>query len=40
MENKKLPVGELLVYYGYTLMTFGLLWVIKIVIKKAILETK
>lgn len=37
---KKLNFLEQLVYIGANLMTFGLWWVLKIVIKKAILEAK
>jgi hypothetical protein len=35
---KRLPINETLVYWGYNVLTLGLLWVMKIVIKKAIIE--
>ena len=37
---KSLSFGEKLVYYGACLSTFGFWWIVKIVIKKAILESK
>lgn len=36
----RLSIGEKLAYYGANIMTFGLWWILKIVIKKAILESK
>lgn len=35
-----LPMWELAVYYILNVLCFGSLWVIKLVIKKAILEAK
>ena len=41
MKNKpQLDFPELLAYYGWNLMTLGLPWVCKIVIKKAIIESR
>jgi len=37
---KKLDLSEQLVYIGACIFTFGFWWLVKIVIKKAILETK
>jgi len=38
--KKELPFGEQLVYIGYCIITFGAAWLLKIIIKKAILESK
>ncbi len=40
MNKAKMPWNETLAYWGYNLLTFGLLWMMKIVIKKAIIETQ
>lgn len=34
----KLSIAEKLVYYGYCIVTLGGVWLMKIVIKKAIIE--
>jgi len=34
----KLSFAEKLGYYGYCLLTFGGVWILKIIIKKAIIE--
>lgn len=39
MAQSKIPLGENLVYWGFNLLTFGTLWLMKIVIKKAIIES-
>lgn len=36
--NKSLPLAEALVYYAYVILTLGFVWVIKVVIKKAVQE--
>ena len=33
-----LPVLEELAYYGLVILTFGIAWAVKIIIKKAIIE--
>lgn len=38
--NKSLPLAEALVYYGYVILTLGFAWVVKVIIKKAILEAQ
>jgi hypothetical protein len=38
--KKDLPFGENLAYFGYCIITFGGAWILKIIIKKAILESK
>lgn len=37
---EKLSLTEKLVYYGYCIATFGAVWLLKIIIKKAIIESK
>ena len=37
---RDLPFAEKLAYYVYVIATFGLVWVIKVVIKKAIIESE
>ena len=39
MRIKRLSWDELLAYYGWNILTLGLVWVIKIIIKKAIIES-
>jgi len=36
--KKELPTWELFAYYIFNVLTFGALWLYKIVIKKAIIE--
>jgi len=38
MKNKRLPLSEELLYIGLNLMLLGLPWMLKVVIKKAIVE--
>lgn len=38
--KKDLTFGENLAYYGYVILTLGGAWITKIIIKKAILESK
>ena len=35
-----MPFGENLAYYGYNIITLGAAWLIKIIIKKAIIESR
>jgi len=37
---KKLSLAEQIVYIGANICSFGTLWILKIVIKKAIIESK
>lgn len=37
-KNKTLPLAEAIIYYAYVILTLGFVWVIKIVIKKAVQE--
>lgn len=39
-EKKSLPLAETLGYYAYVVLTLGVAWLIKIVIKKAIIEAE
>ena len=38
--KQQLNPAEAFVYYGYVICTLGIAWVIKIIIKKAIIEAK
>jgi hypothetical protein len=40
MKKAELSALETLFYYVYVLCTFGGIWILKIVIKKAIIESK
>lgn len=39
-DMKKLKTGEKFAYYGSIILSLGFWWILKIVIKKAIIESK
>lgn len=39
-QRKTLPIAEAFLYYAYVILTLGLVWVIKVVIKKAVQEAQ
>jgi len=40
MNKKEIPTWELVAYYILNILSFGALWITKVVIKKAIIESK